>query len=171
MLSGFANFWLVVTALAPIGIVYGVALLGEGRRDGWSYIIIALLLAIICWLLLKAVTRSGQREPLQIDKTKPVDKDALTFLVAYLLPLIVRKDQPGSLITLGVVVLLLTLVLLSAHILHVNPLMSLARYHFYEVITPSGATYLLITRDRNPKAAGTITTVRLSPHTYLEVSS
>lgn len=171
MLSRLANLALVLTALAPIAIIYGFALVVESNDWGWAFMGGAALLAGICWGLLRAATLHGQREDLPVTKTKPVDKEVLTFLIAYLLPLIVRKQTGTNSLVMIPVVLILFFVIHSAHIVHVNPLMTFLRYHFYEVGTPSGATYLLITRDRRPKSEGNIRAVRLSPHTWLEVAS
>src|SRR5690348_1603390 len=107
MLSRFARLLLVLTSLAPMAFVYGMTKLPGFVAAGWMAM--AALVTGVCFILLRFVKNSGETEILQIERTEMQDKEVLTFLVSYLLPVIkpTNVSVPGLLAFLALVVIVL----------------------------------------------------------------
>jgi hypothetical protein len=111
------------------------------------YSAVAVLLTISCVLVVRAAqTQLPVIDNFSIDSIKTADKEVLGFVLAYLLPLMnltpVRVDPRLMVFVFGI----LFFVVLTTHSYHVNPLLGLIGYHFYEVSTTSKVTFVLITR-------------------------
>ena len=147
-LSRFAQTFLAATALAPVLLVWAAASYEGSRTYAISAVVVALLLVGICVGLLGLAKRELQTDPLTITKAVRMDKEALGFLVAYALPLVALKD-PTKLAALAVFMLMVGLVLVQLQILHVNPLLGMLGFHFYQVELKNSDTALVITRSRD----------------------
>lgn len=153
-LSRFAQAFLAATALAPVLLVWAAASYESSLTYAVSAVAVALLLLVVCVALLALAKRELQMDPLAISKAVRMDKEALGFLVAYALPLVASKD-PTNLIALSVFMLMVGLVLVQLQILHVNPLLGMLGFHFYQVELKNSDTALVITRSRDlPPDAG-----------------
>src|SRR5437870_1052010 len=131
-LSRMAQVFLAATALAPVLLVWAAAAYDSARIYAASAVAIALCLVVICIGLLRLAKRELQTDPLMITKALRRDKDALGFLVAYALPLVVSGEQT-RLFALVVFVVIVGFTLVQLQILHVNPLLGMLGFHFYEV--------------------------------------
>jgi len=169
MLNKFARFLLVATALAPVALVHGVALLPASRWSAISFIVVALLLAFLCALVVSAAKKYGERSEVTLVRAKNVDREVLAFLVSYALPLITPSDKPSSALALWTIIALIAIVLYQTELVHVNPLLGMLGYKFLEVSLPTGETVLLITSGRGG-ATGTKSVVRISGGLWLEVT-
>ena len=68
---------------------------------------------------------------------------------------LVASKDPTNLIALSVFMLMVGLVLVQLQILHVNPLLGMLGFHFYQVELKNSDTALVITRSRDlPPDAG-----------------
>jgi hypothetical protein len=61
-------------------------------------------------------------------------------------------------------------VLWTTHALHVNPVLGLIGFHFYEVETQEGVTYLLITKRTINNLKGVTSVVQLTEYGILDSS-
>jgi hypothetical protein len=147
-LSRLAQAFLAATAIAPVLLVWAAASYEASMTYAASAVIVALLMLGVCVLLLSLAKRELQANSLTITKAVRMDKEALGFLVAYALPLVASKD-PTHLIALGVFMLMVGLVLIQLQILHVNPLLGMLGFHFYQVELKNSDTALVITRSRD----------------------
>lgn len=169
MLNGFAKVLLVATSLAPMAVVYGAARLPGEQGPALQAFAVAALLWLLCVLLLATVRRHGEREALSVTSVTSRDSQVLAFLVAYVLPLVGGEHVTRNPYALVAFALLMGVVLYRANIYHVNPLMGLLGFHFYDVRAASDVPYLLVTRRREALRAGAVHAVRLSPTLWLEV--
>jgi hypothetical protein len=81
-----------------------------------------------------------------VAEVKAVDNEVVAYVVAYLFPLI-APAQSVDYITFGFVLMVLALVLSSAHAFTFNPLLTLFGYHFYEVKSSAGVSYILLSKQ------------------------
>ena len=147
-LSRFAQAFLAATALAPVLLVWAAASFAASRSYALSAVLVAVLLVGVCVGLLALAKRELQTDPVTITKAVRMDKEALGFLVAYALPVVASKD-PTNLAALAVFMLMVGLVLVQLQILHVNPLLGMLGFHFYQVELENSDTALVITRSRD----------------------
>jgi hypothetical protein len=142
-----AQVFLAATALAPVLLVWAAASYDASRAYAAAAIVIALLQVVICVALLALAKRELQTDPLVIVKAVRMDQDAVGFLIAYALPLVV-SDSATQLPALAVFVVIVGLLLVQLQILHVNPLLGMLGFHFYEVELTNSDTALVISRSR-----------------------
>lgn len=147
-LSRIAQVLLAATALAPVLLVWAAASYDTSRAYAAAAVLVTLLLVVICVALLTLAKRELQTDPLVIGKAVRMDKDAVGFLIAYALPLVV-SDSATQLPALAVFVMIVGLLLVQLQILHVNPLLGMLGFHFYEVELTNSDTALVISRSRD----------------------
>lgn len=171
MLNRLATFLLVSTSLAPVLGAVAVNQLALGRSwYGWApWLIAAVLLALICWQMLKYSAKSIQKDTFKIKEFERNDKEVLAFLLAYLLPFLSSKDMAftGEWITGAYIIAIIFWVIAHAGAFHFNPVMGLLGYHFYAVKDGHDVSYLLISRKQLSRTAVRIQAVRLAHDIYL----
>ena len=164
-LSQFAQMALAATALAPVLLVWAAAAYKASPIEAGAAVAVSALLVIVCAATLAFARRELQTEPLVVKKATRLDKEALAFLVTYALPLIVPNDQT-NLAALAVFVGIVGVVLVQLQILHVNPLLGILGFHFYEIENVDGDTSLVVSRSRQlPRA--TVSGQRLGPALWI----
>jgi len=148
VLSRIARFLLVATALAPVSLVYGLSFLPGDRQSAVQWVAIALLLLAACLAVMRVATTRGERHSVRVSKAKNVDKEVLAFLVSYALPLISPVQAANNVIAFWGFMAIVGIVLYQAELVHVNPLLGILGYRFFEVDQEDGSTTLLITRAK-----------------------
>ncbi len=163
MLSRFARLLMVLTSLAPMAFVYGVTLMPTVAGGAW--LLGSLGVAGLCFGLLRYVRTTAEREVLHVERTEMQDKEVLTFIISYLLPLL----RPSNINWPGFIAFacLVVVVLYQAEVLNVNPILGLAGYHFHKTTTKSGATYLIIASRGASTLKGEIVAARITDHVWL----
>lgn len=169
MLNRFAQALLVATSLAPVILVYAVSRFPEHGWDGARWLAVAVLLLVACLALIRVAARRGERQSIEVEAAKSMDRDVLAFLVSYALPLIWPLQEEGSLLALWAFIALLAVLLYQTGLVNVNPLLGLVGYRFFEIHPTTGETVVLVTR-RQAGVIGRKTVVKLSTSVWLEVS-
>lgn len=175
MLSKVAKPLLVSTSMAPVLIAFGINAISEGRGP-WDYIpwfCAAIAMVCICLLILRFSKTKLEKQHLKVKSIKSSDKEVMTFLLAYLLPLIPAKTIgiSGHYLTVVFVFSMFFLAVYYSNAFDFNPLLGLCGYHFYEVQSEDGMTFLLITHKHLLKPDQVAEVVQLFPYTFLNVGS
>ena len=150
MLNLSAKALLASTSLAPVLIA--VALISIENGDPWKcwiwWILVAIILIIICWMLLEYQARNGQKELITIKEFERKDQEMLTFLFIYLLPFLRSVDPVFSpqWLTGGYILFVIILAIADTEAFHFNPVMRLCRFRFYSIKTQDGLSSLLISK-------------------------
>lgn len=147
MLGRFARFLLALTALAPAALVWTVVDAernGLGRRHMLALILCGFL-AGICWLLFYLAERHVTRNSFAAVEVRAVDNETVAFVVTYLFPLLTPTGAVGPW-SLGIIGLILAVILTATNAFTFNPLIAFLGYRFYEVKSPAGITYLLVSK-------------------------
>jgi hypothetical protein len=171
MLSTIAKPLLVSTSLSPVLLAFGINAMAE-ERPPWEYIpwfVASVGLWGLCLLILGFSKTQLEKQNLQIKSIKNSDKEVMTFLLAYLLPLVPAKTLglSGHLATGIFVFCMFFLAIYHSNAFDFNPLLGLCGYHFYEVQSADGMSFLLITRSPILKPEQVIEVVQLFPYTFL----
>ena len=170
MLSKLAKSSLVATSLAPIFLT--LWFVDFSKRWEWSegivYMIAALLLTCICWVLLSLSKTRLEKLPLEIKSVKTVDKEIVGFIIIYLLPLINESSTKVNPKVLAFVMALFFIVVLTSHSYHFNPLIGFLGYHFYEVTLTGEVSYVLISRKNIRNCKNIKQVVQISEYMILE---
>lgn len=170
MLSKTAKLFLVATSLAPIFLT--LWFIDFSKRwdwsDGLTYLIAALLLTIICWVLLLLAKTRLEKLPLEINSVRTADKEIVGFILVYLLPLINETSVKVNPKVLGFVMALFFIVVLTSHSYHFNPLIGFLGYHFYEVTLSGEISYVLISKQNIRNCKNIKKVVHISEYMILE---
>ena len=147
MLRSLTRYVLALTALAPVLLMWAVAGVSAGSfgEEHGIAVLIAVLLGFLCWAILQASGKMLPEISFKPIEVKAVDNEVIGYVVTYLFPLI-TPNGPVTALTLGFVVAVLAAVLATSHAFTFNPVLTLFRYHFYEVKCSTGITYLVLSR-------------------------
>ncbi len=170
MLGRLLRVFLALTAIAPLSV--SLAYIYAAKDQNYQFAVIAVCFCILLgasslWVIGKAQEKL-ERLPVIIQKAKSADKEVIGFFVAYALPLVFRGQSSPDLGAWIIAGLMLLFVLWSTHSLQVNPVLGMFGFHFYEVETKDGITYLLITRRRISNVLSIGHVVQLSEYGILE---
>ena len=161
---------LALTAIAPLTI--SLAYVFGAKEHNYQLAAIAafscLLLGAISLKIISLASARLEKLPISIQKAKSADKEVLGFFVAYALPLIFKGTASPELDTWLMAGAMLLFVLFSTHAMQVNPVLGVFGYHFYEVETKDGITYLLISTRRINNVKSVTQIVQLSEYGILE---
>jgi hypothetical protein len=172
MLNRFAKLLLVSTSLAPV--LGAVAVNKFARGEPWTAWIGWLGAGIgcvsICVLMLKLVTRQGERLTKQLSEVESTDKEMLAFLLTYLLPFIAsdKLGFSGEWMTGAYILLIVFLAVAHGNAYHFNPVMGLFGYHFYSIKTAGGMPFLLITKRTLRRPDELVTVIQITDSIYME---
>jgi hypothetical protein len=147
MFGRLAKFLLIVSALAPVGLVYAW-IVWRNQQHGLTIGIVAActVLVLICVYLLRQARTSLERFPLKIISVEPADRENIAFMLLYLSPLFTSELGQLNINLLIPTLLVFTLLTATGYNYHFNPLLGLVGWHFYKVESAEGVTYVLITR-------------------------
>ena len=172
MLNLVAKTILVATSLSPV--LGAVAVTEFERGQAWTcwiwWVIAALVLAVLCWIVLHYASNRAQHSLLYIEDFESKDQEMIVFLFIYLLPFIRSADSTfatewmTSIYVIGIIVVAIA----HAGAFHFNPVMRLLfSYRFYSVRNREGLSLLLISKRDLRRNHEEVQTVRLAWNIYL----
>jgi len=172
MLGRVIRVIFALTAMAPVSI--SLAYVYATRTQQLWLAAVALLsclaLGFIAHSIITAAGQKLERLPVQLKKAKSADKEVLGFVVAYALPLLFKGNGEMDLGAWVIAALMMGFVLMTTHTLQVNPVLGLFGFHFYDVETAGGVTYLLIAKRQINDILSVTTVVQLSEYGILEAT-
>lgn len=173
MLGRLVRVLLALTAIAPLSISF--AYIYAAKEHNYQFAAIAAFSCVFLgaasfWIIDKASSRLEQL-PIAIQKAKSADKEVIGFFVAYALPLVFRGQAAPDLDAWLMAGAMLLFVLWSTHTMQVNPVLGMFGFHFYEVETKDGITYLMITRRKISHVKSIVMVVQISEYGILETKT
>jgi hypothetical protein len=157
-----------LSSYAPLFIL--LAYVNRGCAGTWLVLVGVAAVAVL-GLLLVMVEKRGERGPaLVVAHSKPQDGEVLAYIASYLIPFLGLDLTKGDDIVLfGGFMLVLMLVYINSNMLLVNPLLSIAGYHSFEVTDPDEHVYSLIARRRELDVGLRIHPAQINRYLRLEV--
>lgn len=145
MLNGFLKLLLALTAVSPVSLTWAVA---DYSRNGFKplqcYAVIGgVLLVLLCYLIIRIAKARTTLISFEASSVKTMDNEVVAYVVTYLFPLVTPVGEVS--VTAQLLILLMIVFLLStAHAFTFNPVLSILGYHFYEVESKAGVSYILL---------------------------
>lgn len=171
MLSRFLKTYLIATALSPV--CFSLAYVVYQRSGLWPWsaalLAVAIVLGASCLGIVRIAKKSLEQMRISIKKAKSADKDVIGFFVAYVLPLFFSKTVNLDPSAMLLFVALLAFVIWGTHSVQVNPLLGVFGYHFYEVDSEDGITFLLVTRRKIVNVKSVTRVVQLTEYLILDM--
>lgn len=163
---------LALTATAPISI--SLAYIFAAKEHNY---ILATVALVTCFALgasalkiMHIASKELEALPINIVKVKSSDKEVIGFVVAYALPLLFKGQASVDMNAWLLAGSMLVFVLFTTHSMQVNPVLGLFGYHFYDVETKDGITYLLISKRKINNVKSIEEIVQLSEYGILEIN-
>lgn len=159
---------LFLSSYAPL-----LLLMAYQNRDSastWRPLVVVSVVSSLALVVVMWTKRSEQGPRLIVRQSRPKDGDVLAYTATYLVPFLdidlAKRDQAvvfcGFLLVLGIVYI-------NSNMLFVNPLLSLARYHTFEVVDQDGHEYSVLTKRSHFDPGETIRPAQVSRYIRLEV--
>lgn len=171
MFNKLAKVLLVSTSLSPILLTFWFYDFSQewDIMEGWGYLVAASILAAFCLIIIKLAKNKLESFPIKIISAKTADKEVISFILVYLLPLINKTQNVINLPVLIFVAILFFYITATSNAHHLNPVLNLFGYHFYDVTIEGGISYVLITKKNISNCKSITNVVQLSEYTILEV--
>ena len=171
MLSFLPKCLLVATSLSPVLGVVAFSQIDQGLPwNQWiRWLVAALLLIALCWLMLQYADKNAELQSLYIQEYQRTDSGMLTFLFIYMLPFVRSETvvfSVGSLATIYILVVIICAIA-YADAFHFNPVMRILGYRFYAIKNRSGISQLLISKKDLRRASIEVQTVRIARNVHL----
>jgi hypothetical protein len=168
-MTATAQILLFLSSYAPL---FGVFALLDSFGKGWPTAVCVVLagFGLVIPIVVLAIARHRLLpQPLKVATAQIRDGDALAYVATYLVPFaainISTARERGA---LGLFVLLLAVLYVRDELFYVNPLLTVAGYRLFQVVTPTGASVVLIS-GRHFLAANTeVPARRLGDYVYWE---
>ena len=169
-MNQFGKFLLVLTSLSPVMLGYAVNSYSQGSNAAYYYGVLGGGSGVVCLLLIHFCKANLQVQTLTVKKVKTVDKQALAFLVIYLMPLFTNNaiDFAAHPMTAAYVLVTIGIVVYHTNAFAFNPVLALMRYHFYEIEAESGMTYLFVTRKVLQSQDGKYKAVKIGNYVFMD---
>jgi hypothetical protein len=161
-MGGIAKLLLVFTSLAPGIAVYGFAtwLLGApfSSVTVWVPLLAACTLTLSCIHIVRFAADRLPRFSVEVVELKSADSEIVGFALAYVLPILTATTTTVNLRLLLLGFFTLAALVWGTNSYHTNPLLSVLGYHFYEVMSTKGLTFVVLSK-RTLRQVQTLTSV------------
>lgn len=171
MLSRLVRILLALTAIAPLSISIAF-LFARAHHYEWAAIAVACCITL-GWLarwIIGHASKTLEMLPVVILKAKSADKEVIGFFVTYALPLVLRGQSAPDFAAWLFAGAMLLFVLWGTDTLQVNPVLGVMGFHFYDVETQGGISYLMVTRREISNVLSITQVVQLSAYGILEAT-
>lgn len=148
MLNGFLKILLALTAVSPVSLTWAVA---DYSRSGFKitqcYAVIGgLALVVLCYAIIRVAKNRATLITFKASSVKTMDNEVVAYVVTYLFPLV----TPAGEVSVGAqlfIMFMVVFLLSTAHAFTFNPVLSILGYHFYEVESDAGVSYILLSSN------------------------
>lgn len=145
-MSAFARLLLASTALCPALLVYAAALYHSSPQLSGGLLCIALALFLLCRLILNLAESNLAKKSVTIKSAKHQSGEVLSLFLTYLLPAALTDEVTANPLAFLVFLVLVGIVIFQSDTAHINPLLAILGYNFYEVETNEGTTHTVLVK-------------------------
>lgn len=170
MLSMFAKLLLTSTAIAPVLLTCSLVMFLEHNKGlAVLFLVACAILTLTCVWMIHYARKHLERISFSITTVEAADRENVSILLLYLLPLIKMPSVAIHWQILVPAILIVAAVTVIGYGYHFNPLLGLMGWHFYKVGTKEGVTYVLITKKQLRNAAETNEVCQLTEYVVIDL--
>jgi hypothetical protein len=149
MFSALAKFLLVLSAIAPVGLVYAWVMFREGQSSiALGILTGSVVLIVCCAVLLSKAKKLLERFSFKLSTVEAADRENIAFMLLYLSPLFTSEFGQLNFDLLIPTLIIFALMTATGYNYHFNPLLGLIGWHFYKVSSAEGVSYVLLTKKK-----------------------
>ena len=157
--------------LASYAPLFGI-LAYTNHATKWAFVLLTAAAAVgLAGLGLFMISKRDDRGPaIRVAHSRPQDGEVLAYIASYLVPFFsVDLSHRHSAIIFGGFLLVLGIVYINSSMLFVNPVLTLARYHSFEVEDEDGHVYAVLARRQDIPIKTVIYPSQITRYLRLEV--
>jgi hypothetical protein len=142
------------------------------RHVRWAWVILgAVAVLSLAGLAVVMLSKRDERGPrLLVAHARPQDGDVLAYIATYLIPFLgLDLSKRDDVVVLCAFLVVLMLVYVNSNMLFVNPVLSLAGYHSFEIEDPEGHAYVLLARRPDLDPGSVLRPAQVTRYLRLEV--
>lgn len=159
---------LFLSSYAPLFAL--LAYTNRGSATTFWTLVVVTAVSVAALIVVMLIQRDEQGPVLRIAHARPKDGDVLAYTATYLVPFLgVNLTKGDGIVVFVGFLLVLGIVYINSNMLFVNPLLSLAGYHTFDVTDPQGHEYSLITKREGLDPGTEIRPAHVSRYIRLEV--
>lgn len=118
-------------------------------RLAWTILAGVAVLSVLVLVMAMVVVGRGKGSVLVVAHATPKDGDVMAYIATYLVPFFdLELKKTDHVVALVGFLVVLGIVYVNSNMIFVNPLLSLAKYHSFDVDDADGNTYSLLTRRK-----------------------
>jgi hypothetical protein len=158
-----------VSSYAPLFAVFAIL---ESFGDGLATTLCWLLavVGLVIPLLVISATRKMTGQPLHIATAQIRDGDTLAYIATYLVPFAaVAVSTNRERIALGLFFVVLAVLYVRNELFYVNPVLAIFGFRMFQVVSPKGASVVLLAKRHFLQSDSQVSARRLSDYVYWEV--
>lgn len=163
----FRKLILSITSLSPVALTFWFRDFSKNFNfsEGLLYLLIFFIIIIISFLMIFLAKSKLEIINVKINSVQNSDNEVISYIFAYILPLI------GFDLKITFFILLLYLfIVFTTNIYHFNPIIGLFGYHYYTISFENGTTFVLISKKTLMNSKEINSVVQLDDYTLLEVA-
>lgn len=136
----------------------------------WAILAAVSLLSLLGLAVVMLSKRNERGPRLVIEHVRPQDGDVLAYIATYLIPFLgLDLSKRDDVVVLCAFLVVLMLVYVNSSMLFVNPVLSVAGYHSFEVEDPDGHTYALLARRADLEPGSVLHPAQVTRYLRVEV--
>ena len=170
-MNKFGKLALVMSTLAPVLGAFGVHSISHGEFTAfYCYFAAAIGMILLTWLIVRECRKKIAIETLSTKEVRSMDKESLSFLLVYLLPLLAKDvgQYTKDFATVIYVFAAIALVVSHGNLVTFNPILALLGWHFYEVKSGDGMVCTLVSKQIIRKQEADFQVLEIYPFFYME---
>jgi hypothetical protein len=170
LLNGPAKTALTLTAIAPVGLVYGFVAWQQEQPLVAAYTILtSIACLVLCLFILNTAHNYLEIFDFAPSSIEAADGENLGFMILYALPLFTDRISDMNWGAWVPILAISSIIVGTGYGYHFNPLLGLLRWHFYKVTSSRGVTYVLITKKNLTAAATTLKVGQLTEYMLIDL--
>jgi len=169
MLSRSARFFLMISAIAPIGFTYSFVAIIEGKYLTAEIVLGACIIVTLLTLrFISYATKTLASQVFTPTSIETADSENIAFMLLYLIPLFENGINSFNWSMTIPAIFVFSAVIWTGYGYHFNPLLGFLGWHFYKVGTKEGVTYILISKKEIRAAHKIIQVAQLTEFIVLD---
>ena len=146
MPSVFTRFVLFLSSYSPLMVIFAIRDPLGLHYSRLVFIVLTLFSLMLLWLFLRS-SRKLSPHAVRVQTAQVREAETMSYIVTYLLPFLnISQKNWGDAISLLLVYLVVAVIYINSNLIYINPVLIVAGYRLFEVVSTAGKPNALITR-------------------------
>jgi hypothetical protein len=159
---------LFLSSYAPLFLIVAMRAWRDSRYLAIGLAVVSAVAVVVLFVFLH-IARKLAADRIKVNSVASRDRDAMSYIVTYLLPfLAVKLNDMTDVGSLGVVLLVIAILYVNSNMIYTNPVLNIVGYHVFEIHDADGKTTALICKRAYIRTGSEIDVISLGDYVLLE---